>query len=227
MAGPEGRQHSISAQGATASTAHLTSRPDRSLVAAVHGWDGPAVWLAAVVALALLAIVVRGWWHKRHARRTAERAGLPEGRLHSVDPIAPRPELESFAQHDLYSARYGLSGRPDRIVRVEKGALVPVDVKKRCTARGGQPYRSHIAQVLAYALLVEDHHACRVPYAVIEYRDRSVQVPFDARNREWILDVISTVKQFKGTGLVPDQDHNLRQRCQGCGYRPHCAEAVH
>ena len=92
-------------------------------------------------------------------------------------------------------------------MQLAQAVLVPVDVKKRDTSPGGQAYPSHMAQVLAYCLLVEDQYDCQVPYGVIDYRDRSVQIPFDRNSWEWIL------------GLVADRDHQHRQRCRACGYR--------
>jgi CRISPR/Cas system-associated exonuclease Cas4 (RecB family) len=225
MAGSEGLANTGRAHYATTSTAQLTSGANGSVPAANPDWNFVVLSLVLATALALLAVIVRGWYYSRKARRLAERAGFAEGRLHSFDPITARPELAHFQQKDLYSSRYGIAGRPDRIRQVPNG-LVPVDIKKRQASCGGQPYPSHTAQVLAYCLRVEERYERRVPYGVIEYKDRSVGVPFDSESREWILSIIGTVRQYKVAAVVPHRDHQHRQRCRGCGYRPSCSEAL-
>lgn len=226
MAGSERRPDTTGAHYSTTSTAQLTPGSDGSGSTPYPSGTAIALSFFVVLALALIAVIVRGWWHSRKARIIAANAGLPAGQLHSVDPIRSRAELKPYLQQDLHSSRYGLSGRPDRIMRIGGGALAPVDVKNRETSRGGQPYPSHMAQVLAYCLLVEELYGCHVPYGVIDYRDRLVRVPFDRTSREWILGLISTVQQFKSNGFVPRRDHDHAQRCRGCGYRLSCAEAL-
>ena len=71
-----------------------------------------------------------------------------------------------YQQPSLISARYGLSGRPDYLVRVDSG-VAPVELKSGKSPRSGRPYDGHLFQLLAYCLLVEDVCQAFVPYGVV------------------------------------------------------------
>jgi hypothetical protein len=127
--------------------------------------------MGIVVALALLIFafaVFWALWTRRRARQ-AQHAALPTGQLISVDAITPHQIAGIPVQDNLQSTRYGISGRPDRIVRTERG-FAPVDVKySRCPPSG--PRANHLTQVAVYYLLVEEHFGSRVQEAIIEYID--------------------------------------------------------
>src|SRR5262245_6609977 len=74
--------------------------------------------------------------------------GLPVGKVVSSDT-----DMGEIAAKRLYSARYDLSGKPDYLVATRQG-LVPVEVKPERTDT--EPRESHLLQVLAYCLLIED-----------------------------------------------------------------------
>jgi CRISPR-associated exonuclease Cas4 len=147
--------------------------------------------MGIVVALALLIFafaVFWALWTRRRARKAQRHAALPTSRLISVDVITPHQLAGIPLQGNLQSTRYGISGRPDRIVRTERG-FAPVDVKySRCPPSG--PRANHLAQVAVYCLLVEEHFGSRVQEAIIEYIDGSFVVPFDDQLRNWILTVV-------------------------------------
>src|SRR5215210_5920488 len=97
---------------------------------------------AAIVSLAALAI----WW----AGRLREESGVPSGRITHTDTYGGLPEIPG---KPLFSATYGLTGAPDYIVSTREGT-VPVEVKPGRTET--EPHESHLLQVLAYCLLLED-----------------------------------------------------------------------
>jgi len=74
-----------------------------------------------------------------------------------------------YQQPSLISARYGLSGRPDCLVRVDDG-VVPVELKSGRSPRSGRPYEGHMLQLAAYCLLVEDVCQAFVPYGLSPIR---------------------------------------------------------
>ena len=51
-----------------------------------------------------------------------------------------------YQQPALISARYGLSGRPDYLIRVDDG-VVPVELKSVRSPRSGRPYEGHLLQL--------------------------------------------------------------------------------
>jgi hypothetical protein len=133
--------------------------------------------LLAFASLVLLALVLWAAWTRDRARQALRDAGLAEGAVLSINAIRQRGELAGLQQAILKSSRYGISGKPDRIVQTNRGPA-PVDVKKCVCPRNGRPYDGHIAQVATYCLLLEEKFKCRVYEGVIDYIDRSVTVPF-------------------------------------------------
>ena len=108
--------------------------------------------LPLALAIALLLALLGGLllWQGGRQRK---RSGLPAGSVVYSD-TAEWQETEE----PLRSRRYGLVGRPDYLVQMRDGGrrfVVPVEVKSR--ARPARPYDSHILQLAAYCLLVEDN----------------------------------------------------------------------
>jgi CRISPR-associated exonuclease Cas4 len=130
--------------------------------------------------LVLIALVfaILAWLLRREG--VAQR-GLPALKIRCADVGA------IYQQPSLVSAQYGLSGRPDYLVRVDCG-VVPVELKSGKSPRSGRPYDGHLFQLVAYCLLVEDVCQAFVPYGVIEYEDRSIRVEYNSALRKSLLD---------------------------------------
>ena len=71
------------------------------------------------------------------------------------------------------SDAYGLSGRPDYVIKLADN-LIPVEEKKGRTPQG--PLFSHILQVAAYCLLIEDTMGKAPPYGLLKYPEREDEV---------------------------------------------------
>jgi CRISPR-associated exonuclease Cas4 len=107
--------------------------------------------LIIVLAASLLAYIVLCGWS--FAKRTA--AGLRNETLEwTDDSTIPGPTLRS--------KKYGLVGRPGPLVRVGR-VLVPIAQKP--SARRLQP--SHVLQVAAQCLLVQEAYGVRPPHGVV------------------------------------------------------------
>ena len=105
-------------------------------------------------------------------RRQRQRSGLPAGTVLYRD-TGEWQETE----RPLRSRRYGLVGRPDYLVQTRdrgRSFVVPVEVKSR--RRPAQPYASHILQLAAYCLLVEDNFDAAPPYGLLRYADATLQI---------------------------------------------------
>ena len=174
--------------------------------------------LFAAVTL-LCAVVAWAFWTHRQARQALRDAQLPAGELVSID--TQRANLETLKQQNLYSARYGLSGRPDRIMRTPRG-IVPVELKSSAAPRTGP----HEAQLFAYCLLLDEHYQSTVREGIIEYSDRAFTVPFDDQRRKWVLDLIAEVKEAKRVHVEPGRSHQHAGRWGACGFRDGCSEAL-
>ncbi|MDT7602026.1 MAG: CRISPR-associated exonuclease Cas4 [Acidobacteriota bacterium] len=182
---------------------------------------------AALLLLACVAIAAH------FAARTRTRStGLPTGKLvysdtgFAVGEIAPvHLNAEGERQERaLVSRRYGLTGRPDYLVRTREG-IVPVEAKSTRRPASGLPYDSHLMQLAAYCLLVEDALGERVPYGVMRYSDGEVRVEYTPELRETLLELIEEIKEARDAQEV-HRSHDERQRCARCGYRDVCDESL-
>jgi len=129
-----------------------------------------------------------------------------------------------YQQPSLVSAQYGLSGRPDYLVRVDCG-VVPVELKSGKSPRSGRPYDGHLFQLVAYCLLVEDVCQAFVPYGVIEYEDRSIRVEYNSALRKSLLALLEQIRTAKRGGEF-HIDHNRPGKCRSCGFHETCGESL-
>jgi CRISPR-associated exonuclease Cas4 len=154
----------------------------------------------AVVGLGVAFAAARGL-----AARRRERA---LGALVAIDAGAPMT---------LRSARYRLSGRPDVLRRLSDGRLVPVELKSRAAPPRGPP-PSHLVQVAAYCLLVEETSGVPPPYGVLRYGDgREYRVPWDTDAKAGLLRLRAEVDRPYDGRATPSP-----AKCAACGWRPVC-----
>jgi CRISPR-associated exonuclease Cas4 len=168
---------------------------------------------AILVAVALIgaALVALSW-----AGRLRTASGVPQGDILSRDTDAEE------RGKPLYSERYGLTGTPDYIVKTS-GGLVPVEVKPG--RKETEPHESHLLQVLAYCLLLEEREGKRPPYGLLKYSNNSFKVDYNNETRAYLLDVMATMRQSAVEDEVP-RNHEQAQRCRACGYRSICDESL-
>jgi CRISPR-associated exonuclease Cas4 len=129
-----------------------------------------------------------------------------------------------YQQPSLISARYGLSGRPDYLVRVDDG-VVPVELKSGRSPRSGRPYKGHMLQLAAYCLLVEDVCQAFVPYGLLQYEDRCIRVEYTSSLRRDLLVLLKEMRTAKRDGEL-HINHNCPAKCRSCGFREVCGEGL-
>ena len=150
-------------------------------------------------------------------RRQRQSSGLPTGSVIYQDTGAWQE-----TERPLRSRRYGLVGRPDYLVQTRDGGksfVVPVEVKSR--ARPAQPYASHILQLAAYCLLVEDNFDAAPPYGLLHYADATLQIPYTDELRRRVLESAAEIRQARRAAETR-RSHNEPRRCAACGYRSAC-----
>jgi len=108
-----------------------------------------AILLASIIAYLLLT----RWSHGLRAR-----LGIAEGSIISADD-------SHLHASDLHSERLGLVGRCDHLIRVGR-AYVPVEQKP--TAQ--RLHDSHVLQVGALCLLVQEVYRARPPFGIVVLR---------------------------------------------------------
>jgi len=116
----------------------------------------------------------------------------------------------------LRSERYRLVGRPDELRRLGDGRVVPVEFKSRSTPPRG-PSPSHVVQVRAYCLLVEETTGSAPPYGILRYSDGEFRVRWDDRARDELLRLRAEVLRPYDGRATPS-----RARCARCPWFGAC-----
>lgn len=168
--------------------------------------------LAAGVVLLLMGLLLL--WGSGQLRR---RTGLPVGRVIYTDTRAwqecPKP---------LYAASVNLAGKPDYLIK-RWYYVIPVEVKTCRAPR--EPYRSHVLQLAAYCLLVEEAYDRRPPYGLIHYPDRTFSIRYTKSLEDELIDTIEWMRQDCVSKDVA-RSHNDTLRCQYCGFAEYCDQRL-
>lgn len=166
---------------------------------------------STVLALVCVAagLALAAWAVRALSRRRADSSA---GALVAID--AGRPAV-------LRSERFRIRGRPDGLRRTRDGRLVPVELKSRASPPNG-PARSHVVQVWAYCLLVEEATGRAPPFGLLRYADHDYRVRWDAAAREELLALRSELGRPYDGRATPSP-----ARCARCAWVRSCdARAV-
>jgi CRISPR-associated exonuclease Cas4 len=134
----------------------------------------------------------------------------------------PRPfdgQTLALDDRELYSARYGLVGRPDRLFR-DGEYVIPEEWKSSTRV-----YDSHRAQLGVYLILVEVECGVRPPYGLIRTGDgETVRVENTDEIRAWVLGVAERIREAKREIARPIPVRQPAAKCRVCGMRGHCGQ---
>jgi CRISPR-associated exonuclease Cas4 len=167
------------------------------------------------IALLLILIGVLVFWLGRRAQSDA---GLPIGQVIYSDTRG----WQSI-EKPLFSRTQRLAGKPDYLVQ-QGHEIVPVEVKS-AHAPGDGPRRSHVLQLAAYCLLVEETYRQKPKYGIVKYADRMFAVDYTDSLRAALLDVIAAMRTDLARGTA-ERSHDEAARCAHCGYRHACPERL-
>lgn len=121
----------------------------------------------------------------------------------------------------LRSERYGLTGRPDYILE-RGGEIIPVEVKSGRKPKG--PLFSHVLQVAAYCLLLEEE-GNKVSHGILRYGDMEHEVEFDAELRSILLGKVKEMRRLRTSEDV-HRNHHRPGKCHSCSRREMCLERL-
>jgi len=168
-----------------------------------------ASWFFGLLALGLLLL----WL----ARRGQARSGLPQGRVIYAD-VGGWNRLE----RPLFSREFLITGKPDYLVS-DGADVIPAEVKSgRAPAR---PYLSHVLQLAAYCLLVEECYGRQPPYGIIRYADRAFEVDYTPELEDDLLATLDDMRDDLDAGESP-RNHDEPHRCRACDHRRHCDQVM-
>lgn len=119
------------------------------------------------------------------------------------------------------SERYGLSGRPDLVLK-EGDKYVPVEIKTGRTPRG--PLFSHILQLGAYLLLLEETYGSPAG-GILRYAERDDHIEWTDDLKMLVTLKLDEMRQKLRTGEV-HRNHNRPGKCAGCSRRSGCPERL-
>ncbi len=168
------------------------------------------VWVGAGCLL-VGAVVLVAW-----SARLRRESGLPRGQVLHSDMDSERRGTP------LTSRRFGLTGTPDYIVETGEG-LVPVEVKPSRTDT--EPRESHLLQVLAYCLLLEEQEGKRPPYGLLRYSTETFKVDYNVRTRQHIISAIAEMREAAEQQEI-HRSHDVPAKCRMCSYHTVCDEAL-
>jgi CRISPR-associated exonuclease Cas4 len=157
-------------------------------------------------------------WLLYQSRQMREQSGLPKGNIIYTDTGTWFPNEEMLAARDVR-----LVGKPDYLVEVDDGSIVPVEIKSGFAP--SEPWEGHILQLAAYCLLVEEKYDIRPEYGIIQYQDRAFAVDYTDDLEEDLLDLLTDMRQAQFAHDL-DRDHEDWQRCQRCGMSQYCEQRL-
>ncbi len=120
------------------------------------------------------------------------------------------------------SEKYGVSGRPDYVIKVGDH-LIPVEVKKGRTPQG--PLFSHIVQVAAYCLLIEETSGKAPPYGIIKYPEQEHELEYNIDMKKVLLQKVDEVRAALEAGDA-HRNHKRPGKCKSCSRRSVCPERL-
>jgi CRISPR-associated exonuclease Cas4 len=143
--------------------------------------------------------------------------GLPAGRV-----IYSDHDQWGKVETPLYDPTFNLTGKPDYLV--DSGdRIIPVEVKSRHLKTA--PFDSHIYQLAAYCLLIEQTFGIRPPYGILHYSNQDVAIDYTPELEQSVIDIIREIRSvIRRRGL--DRSHQSTSRCRGCGFNTVCDQAL-
>ncbi len=132
-----------------------------------------------------------------------------------VDSNDRKPKL-------FISKRYGLSGRPDFVLLIDD-EHIPVEVKTGRVPRG--PLFSHILQVAAYCLLIEEEFGAAPSHGIVRYGQNENVVDYDNSLKEMVLLKLEEIRRTMESGNA-HRNHNKPGKCIHCSRRQKCPERL-
>jgi CRISPR-associated exonuclease Cas4 len=180
--------------------------------------SGPFHWILILMSLTWLMValgfLMRAMFKERQAKAFVAASGLVQGELAYSDLDKPGETLRS--------EKYSLSGRPDYIVR-RGDHYIPVEVKTGRTPE--EPHDSHVMQLGVYCVLVEEIYGQRPAHGVLQYPERTFEVPFSDQFRDKVLETTLRMRLSDMTGVV-HRNHDRPGKCRGCSRRDVCPERI-
>lgn len=167
-----------------------------------------------LIAIAFL-IMLLNERRQQQARLQEERRralSLPPGRLVYEDADGEGEPLSSDS--------YPLIGKPDYVVELTDGHLVPIELKLG-TQNVTTPYKNHIMQLAAYCLILEDYSDEPPDYGILRYADCEFTIDYTPALRKKLLHQLDAMSQCS-EHEPPALTKQSAPKCRACTFKPIC-----
>lgn len=138
-----------------------------------------------------------------------------EGEVKYVDDEDAKPKL-------FVSKEHGLRGRPDYVLLIDDDH-VPVEVKTGRVPRG--PLFSHIMQIAAYCLLMEDEYGHAPPYGILRYGAVEHEIEYNEELKHLVMGKVEDMRRLEKSDGA-HRNHNRPGKCRHCSRRDVCPEKL-
>jgi len=177
-------------------------------------------WSQVLEASALLWLVGASYflyWSLRHIQDSTLKRNKHNvvGEISYVDMKTTRPEM-------LISRTHCISGRPDFILQ-QDGISIPVEAKTGLIPRG--PLFSHIVQVAAYCVILEDINGKAPTHGILRYGSIDHEVEYTTDLKKLVLEKAADIRAATKSGGA-HRNHNRPSKCRGCSRRAVCPERL-
>ncbi len=171
--------------------------------------------------LSLSWLIGASYWLKhslaltKEAREKRRLLEVMEGEVKYVDAAKKTPPM-------LISEKYHLRGRPDYILEID-GENIPVEVKTGRVPKG--PFFSHILQIVAYCLLLEEMHGTAPPHGIVKYSGTEFEIEYDESLKDLLIGKLKDMREIMKTEEV-HRNHKREGKCRHCSRRELCPERL-
>ncbi|MCK5562334.1 MAG: CRISPR-associated protein Cas4, partial [Thermoplasmata archaeon] len=142
--------------------------------------------------------------------------GIKKGKILYTDKIDDTSDI-------LVSEKYNISGRPDSIISLDD-KYIPLELKTGRVPKG--PYFSHILQIAAYCLLVEETYNKTPPHGIIKYsKKHEFKIDYTPELKSLLLEKVGEI-QVAIDGKKVHRNHNRVGKCRYCSRRKKCPERL-
>ncbi|MGA1822306.1 MAG: PD-(D/E)XK nuclease family protein [Thermoplasmatota archaeon] len=185
----------------------------------------------------ILAVIVSALWtvgalffffvgviSLRSASKGKEKLSIPvDGRIIEAFDI----DKGGSDSEPLVSQRHYLIGSPDMIIE-ENGFKIPVEIKSGRIPP--KPHFSHVMQLGAYLILLDENFGQVTPYGYIDYRPSSGESKrftgeWDMMAKALVLSKVSEIRESEKTGIA-HRNHRREGKCRNCSRRSGCPEKI-
>ena len=168
--------------------------------------------LLLTIALLILVHNERKYQRQRLIDERRRVLGLPSGDLVYEDADG-QGEI-------LYSDQVPLIGKPDYIIKLPNGQLVPIELKLS-VQNVASPHSNHVMQIAAYCLILEEYSEVPPTHGVLRYADCDFTVDYTPALRKKVIRLLSEMQNCNEKQR-PQLARQRVTKCRACTFQPIC-----